>query len=162
MSISVSVREAHAGDRASIFRLLEILDEHHRIALPKVFRRPLGERREQIWFDTIIAGPDSVILVAEGSDCGIVGLAVLIVKAIPATIVRDARQFVEIDQFVVDPEARRAGVGRELVEATRKWTSARGHLNLELSAWSFNVDAIAFYRQAGFERIGERLAMAEF
>jgi hypothetical protein len=76
MTLLVSIRAAVPSDIAAMNPLFEALDEHHRVALPKVFRKPTGARREQTWLDWIIAGPDGAILVAEGPDAKIIGLVV--------------------------------------------------------------------------------------
>lgn len=159
MTPSVSIRPAVQSDIPSLNPLFEALDEQHRIALPEVFRKPAGERREQSWFDWIIAGPDRAILVAERVDKRIIGLVVLIARSIPANVVRDARRFVEIDNLVVGVGARRSGVGRSLLEASKTWAREQGISKLEVSAWSFNVEAIEFYRKLGFHRTIERFAM---
>jgi GNAT superfamily N-acetyltransferase len=160
MTLSVSIRQALSSDIAAIIPLFEELDEHHRLALPVVFRKPAGPRREQSWLDWAIAGPDQAILVAAGAHAEIIGLVVLIARSIPANSVRDARQFVQIDQLVVRSAARRRGVGRSLIDASKTWARARGISNLEVSAWSFNVETIEFYRRVGFEPTIEWFAIS--
>jgi diamine N-acetyltransferase len=158
MSPSISIRPAVQADIPSLVPLFEVLDEHHRIALPEVFRKPAGARREESWLDWIMAGPDRAILVAEGIDREIIGLVVLILRSVPAIVVRDARRFVEIDQLVVGAGARGSGVGRSLIDASKAWAQKQGISQLEVSAWSFNVEAVEFYRKLGFHRIVERFA----
>jgi GNAT superfamily N-acetyltransferase len=160
MTPFASIRLAVQSDIPSLNPLFEALDEQHRIALPEVFRKPSGERREQSWFDWIIPGPDRAILVAEKVDKKIIGLVVLIARSIPANVVRDARRFVEIDNLFVCVGARRSGVGRSLLEASKTWAQEQGISQLEVSAWSFNVEAIEFYRKLGFHLTTERFAMS--
>src|SRR5215831_11527678 len=160
MTLSVSIRPAVPSDIAAINPLFEVLDEHHRVALPDVFRKPTGARREQSWLDWIIAGPDGTILVAEGTDAKIIGLVVLVSRLVPAIVVRDARRFVEIHDLVVIRTARRLGVGRSLIDASKTWARERGIWNLEVSAWSFNVETIEFYRKLGFQRTIERFVIS--
>ena len=159
MTLSFSIRPAVVSDIAVLNPLFEDLDEHHRVALPEIFRRPTAARRKPAWLDSVIAGPDHAILVAEGADAKIIGLIVLIARSVSAIAVRDARQFVEITDLVVSSGTRRIGVGRALIEASKTWTRERGIGNLEVSAWSFNVETIEFYRKVGFQRTIERFAM---
>jgi ribosomal protein S18 acetylase RimI-like enzyme len=159
MTLSFSIRSAVSSDIAGLNPLFEELDEHHRLALPEIFRAPTGPRREPAWLDSVIVGSDGAILIAEGTDAKIAGLVVLITRSIPASIVRDARQFVEIWELVVSSRARLAGAGRSLIEASRTWARERGIRSLEVSVWSFNVETIEFYRKVGFQRIVERFAM---
>jgi ribosomal protein S18 acetylase RimI-like enzyme len=160
MTLSVRIRPALPSDVAALIPLFEELDEIHRLALPAVFRKPDAARREQSWLDWIIAGPDQAILVAEGPHADIVGLVVLIARSVAANSVRDARRFVEIDQLVIASAARRRGIGRSLVDASKAWGRARGIANLEVTAWSVNVETIEFYRQIGFSPTIARFAMS--
>ncbi len=160
MTLPISIRPALPPDVAPLMPLFEELDEHHRLALPAVFRKPDGARREQSWLDRVIAGPDQAILMAEGVQAEIIGLVVLIERFVAANNVRHARQFVEIDQLVVASAARRRGVGRSLIEASKAWGRARGVSNLEDSVWSFNAETIEFYRRIGFAPTIARFAMS--
>jgi GNAT superfamily N-acetyltransferase len=160
MTLSVSIRRAVPADIAAMNPLFEVLDEHHRVALPEVFRKPTGARREQSWLDWIIAGPEGAILVAGGSEAKIIGLVVLVERLVPAIVVRDAKHFVEIRELVVSKPARRRGVGRSLIDAAKMWARERNIWNLEVSAWSFNVETIEFYRKVGFQRTIEWFAMS--
>jgi GNAT superfamily N-acetyltransferase len=160
MSISISIRPAIPMDVAPLMPLFEELDEIHRLALPAVFRKPDGARREQSWLDWLIAGPEQTILVAEAPPADIVGLVVLIARSVAGNSVRDARRFVEIDQLVVASVARRRGVGRSLIHATKAWGLARGIANLEVSAWSVNVETIEFYRKVGSAPTIARFALS--
>jgi GNAT superfamily N-acetyltransferase len=156
---SVSIRPAIPSDIASLIPLFEELDEHHRVALPGVFRKPADAGREQSWPDSLIAGPDRTIRVAEAREKNVIGLVVLVTRSIPASIVRDARRFVEIEELVVASRVRRRGVGRSLLDAAKLWARERGIAMLEVSAWSFNLDTIEFYHKIGFRRTTERFAM---
>jgi GNAT superfamily N-acetyltransferase len=160
MTLSVCIRPAVSADIATLALLFEALDEHHRLALPEVFRKPAGPRREPSWLDWTMAGADRTILVAEAPDQEAVGLIVLIARSVPANVVREARRFVEIDQLVVSAAARRLGVGRSLVNASKRWAREQDIPQLEVSAWSFNVDTVEFYRRLGFQRTIEWFAMA--
>lgn len=53
-----------------------------------------------------------------------------------------------------DPKFRRAGVGRELIEAVVQWASGRGLQELKLMVTSVNKGAIAFYERIGFRMTG--------
>lgn len=99
-------------------------------------------------------------MVAEGTDAKVIGLVVLVSRSVPASVVRDARRFVEIRELVVSTTARRLGVGRSLIDASKTWARERGIANLEVSAWSFNVEAIEFYRKIGFQRTIEWFAIS--
>jgi ribosomal protein S18 acetylase RimI-like enzyme len=159
MTVSITIRPGLLSETASLEVLFEALDEHHRLALPEIFRKPPEARRERPWLEKTIAGPDSTILVAEGFDRSIVGLAVLATRSVPAIPVRDTRRFVEIVELVVSAQARDLGVGRSLIKAAQEWACERDIPALEVSAWSFNREATGFYRKMGFQPTIERFAL---
>ncbi|HEX6884732.1 MAG TPA: GNAT family N-acetyltransferase [Planctomycetota bacterium] len=53
--------------------------------------------------------------------------------------------------LVVDPAARRRGIGRGLVAAVEAWARARGLVSLRLRTRVARRDAQAFYLSLGFE-----------
>jgi GNAT superfamily N-acetyltransferase len=61
---------------------------------------------------------------------------------------------------VVASAARRRGIGRSLIDASKAWARARGIAKLEVSAWSINVETIEFYRMVGFSPTIARFAMS--
>jgi GNAT superfamily N-acetyltransferase len=83
----------------------------------------------------------------------------VIIKLAPASSVRDARRFAEIDNLVVRGDARRSGVARALVTASIEWTRSRNVGRIEVAVWSFNSGAVDFYREIGFAPATERLGM---
>ena len=59
--------------------------------------------------------------------------------------------------LVVDPAARRRGLGRRLISAAEVWARARGLASLRLRARTARSGAHAFYRRLGFELAKEQL-----
>jgi GNAT superfamily N-acetyltransferase len=55
----------------------------------------------------------------------------------------------------VAPEARRSGVGSELLKAIRYWAEERGMRTLRLLVTSHNATGISFYERNGFIRTGK-------
>jgi ribosomal protein S18 acetylase RimI-like enzyme len=144
------IRPARDEDFDQLCDLYEELDEHHRRARPDLFRTPSGPRRERSFVRSLIAGPDSTILVAQAPSGRLLGLSTVIIRIVPASVIRDERRFAEIDSLVVRVDARRRGIARALVQASAAWSSARGMATLELKVHEFNQDALAFYKAAGF------------
>lgn len=54
----------------------------------------------------------------------------------------------------VAPEARRGGVGRQLIDAIEGWAAGRGITTLQLMVTSVNDSATRFYEQLGFIKTG--------
>lgn len=61
----------------------------------------------------------------------------------------------------VAPDARRAGAGRELLDAAAGWARDRGCVRLVLSVTESNGTARAFYEALGFVETGERKPLRE-
>jgi ribosomal protein S18 acetylase RimI-like enzyme len=61
----------------------------------------------------------------------------------------------------VAPDARRAGVGRALLDAAAGWARDRGCDRLVLSVTESNAGARAFYEAHGFSETGERRPLRE-
>ena len=155
----IHIRLAVRADFDALCGLWADVDDLHRRARPELFRAPEGPRRDPAWFERVIAWSDSAVLVAENPEGGLEGLAVLLVRAPSAGGLRSSTPFVEIDNLVVAPTARRQGVGRALMEAARAWTAARGLARLELNVYEFNEAAQSFYEAERFSTLSRRMSL---
>jgi ribosomal protein S18 acetylase RimI-like enzyme len=64
-------------------------------------------------------------------------------------------QSAQVISMWVAPEARRAGVGKRLVDAVAEWARSRAMRELKLMVTSVNAGAIAFYYRMGFKMTGK-------
>ncbi len=160
MDSRINIRHAQPTEFEALCALIAELDRVHILGRPDVFRKPRGATREVAVIESLIAGPDSAILVADHASKGLAGLVILIKKSVADCVVRDARSFVEVDNLIIRPEMRHRGVARSLMAASRAWAESHGIFSLELSAWSFNTSAIAFYKAIGFQPAFERLSLS--
>jgi ribosomal protein S18 acetylase RimI-like enzyme len=94
----------------------------------------------------LLEEPRARVLVAEGEDGTIVGVASLWIK--PDLAHGDT--VVEVPMLVVREGARRAGVGKALMEEVQRLTAENGANLIELVATTHNVAAREFYRTLGF------------
>jgi [ribosomal protein S18]-alanine N-acetyltransferase len=62
----------------------------------------------------------------------------------------------ELESVVVAEEARRAGIGRALLEGVLAWCREMGAAEVELEVRSENSAAIALYRRMAFVEVGLR------
>ena len=153
------LRPAAEADYHALCGLWRELDEHHRHARPDLFRLPAGPRRERGWVLEQIAGPASVILVAQAAGGRLAGMACLKVEQPPELPVRIVRRHVELHNLVVARTFRRHGVGARLIEAAARWAAAQGVASLELTVHEFNRTALDFYEAAGFQTVRRRLSL---
>jgi ribosomal protein S18 acetylase RimI-like enzyme len=94
----------------------------------------------------LLEEPRARVLVAEGEDGGVVGVASLWIK--PDLAHGDT--VVEVPTLVVAEGSRREGVGKLLMEEARGLASENGANLIELVATTQNVAAREFYRALGF------------
>lgn len=71
-------------------------------------------------------------------------------------IARSVADEAELLMLGVVPAARRAGIGRALVEGVCGMAAARGAARLFLEVGEDNPGAVALYRATGFETVGRR------
>jgi ribosomal protein S18 acetylase RimI-like enzyme len=156
--LSFSIRPATIADYGQLSDLWEVEDARHRGALPHIFRRPDGTPRDRGAVASLIAGPDSAVLVADSGD-EVIGAVTLLEKSASPAPIRLARKYVEIDSMVVSPSAQRQGIGRALMAAATEWARERGITNVELNVYEFNEAAAAFYRSTGFSTFIRRIGL---
>jgi ribosomal protein S18 acetylase RimI-like enzyme len=144
-----TVRPGTETDVAEMLRLWrEMMDFHHRVE-PR-FRPlppPAGEQawekylREDIW-----GNEDWCVFVAE-ADGRLVGQIMGVLRdCVPVFV---PQPFGYVTDVVVDPAARRSGVGAALFEALKAWFRQRGVSYLQLTVAHNNPVSQAFWRALG-------------
>ena len=135
----IEVREASAEDAEALHSLAGELAATLGDSAPRFedVRARLLELLEE---------PRARVLVAEGADGAVVGVASLWIKADLA----HGDTIVEVPMLVVTEGSRGEGVGKALMEVVRR-LGAENEANLiELVASTHNVEAREFYRTLGF------------
>ena len=94
-------------------------------------------------FDALLAGPDTLVLVAEVPEFGVVGYLVAYSQM---TLLANGPA-VWVGELIVDERVRRTGVGRALMAAAEDWSRAQGAAQVALAT----SRAGEFYRSLGYE-----------
>lgn len=90
-------------------------------------------------------GNDAIFLAFDGEvPCGIVG----------SYTETENPQRAQVISMWVDPEYRRSGVGKALIDTVMTFNRVREIRELVLMVTSVNIGAIAFYERLGFEKTG--------
>jgi ribosomal protein S18 acetylase RimI-like enzyme len=128
------------------------VDALHREHLPQVFQEPTRIVRSEAHIDGIIAGEKAALFVAETGGPGgqIVGLVQVEICDSPDVAIFVPRRFGRIADIAVSRDWQRGGVGRLLAERAHEWIVEQGAIEVELTVWEFNQEAIAFYERLGY------------
>jgi GNAT superfamily N-acetyltransferase len=131
--MGISFRPARAGDGPQLVPLVEELGY------------PSSPSAVCARLQRLLEAPDQLVLVAEeaGSLLGWIHAQEFLSLASEPTAL--------VTGLVVDPGARRRGIGRGLVAAVEEWARTRGLGSLRLRARATRREAHRFYRGLGFE-----------
>lgn len=132
-------REAIAADIPSMIRLLGHLFAQEAEFMP-------DEAAQRRGLEMILGDPKAGVLLVAEDDGRMVGMVGLLYTASTALGGRVAL----LEDMVVAPEARNAGVGRALLEAAIARASSAGCRRITLLTDGGNADAQRFYERAGF------------
>jgi diamine N-acetyltransferase len=155
MTNHFTIRSATASDHEAVCALFSQVDELHRVHLPWRFRTPPTEPRSASYFESLVSGPDTTVLVAEAGR--VVGVATVEIKRSSEFAVFVPTKWGWLDALAVDEAWHRRGIGSALVRAAERWAAARDARWLELGVYDFNETARRFYEAAGYAPLLTRL-----
>lgn len=127
------------------FRPARSADAPRLVALIEELGYPSAPARVQARLERLLGRPEQLVVVAEeaGEILGwIHAQEFLSLASEPAALVTG---------LVVDPAARRRGIGRGLLAAVEAWARAKELGSVRLRARAARREAHAFYRHLGFE-----------
>lgn len=144
----MEVRFAKEDDLLRVNELRKQLNDLHVAGKPEIFR-PGFTKELADYVYAIFDDPDKKIVVAE-RDSVVCGFAVLHHVVRPENPYMNERVYLDVDEFGVDRQYRRQGVGTALIAFIRAYAKANGFRRIELNMWEFNREALAFYEAVGF------------
>lgn len=140
---SISVRPATTDDFEPLLRLLDQMDESMYRG-----RSRASESDLRTLYNAILADPDQTLFVAE-DDGRIVGTAHLMVLR---HFARNLPRSAIVEEVVVDPAYRRAGVGAAVMRTAADAARAAGCYKLDLTSNMARRGAHRFYSRLGWKR----------
>jgi len=149
------VRAAGHDDIPALIRLNAEVQALHIAAEPDRYRVTAAEEVEA-WFRMELRDEAVVALLAE-DETGPVGYAMVRLADSPGHAFALPRRSALVNQLGVAPAARRRGIGRALMAAVEAQARAWAAADVVLDVVGFNLDALAFYRAAGYEVAKTRL-----
>jgi RimJ/RimL family protein N-acetyltransferase len=153
---SITIRQAVREDVVNLLGLFAEVDTLHRKALPAMFQDPPGNVRGADFFDALFADENAALFVAESSG-KMIGFVLVRIRQRPGIPIIVPGAYGVIEDIVVAPEARRSGLGRELIKKAEGWAAGRGVGLVELTVWEFNRGAIRFYESLGYENASRKM-----
>lgn len=141
------VRRATRRDRDRVVELWLGLLAHHAPLDPHYRVRPGSEGEWRRLVERLLNRSDAAVFVWE-EDGALLGFCSAQLEEAPSVLVEGSRA--ELTDLMVEPRARRRGIGRALVDAGAGWIRARGVERITVRVASHNSEAQAFWRALGF------------
>jgi ribosomal protein S18 acetylase RimI-like enzyme len=139
------VRRAGPADLDALVELWLEMTRHHQDLDPYFRLRPDARGEVRRLMARELEDPDAAAWLAGDPPAGF-----CVVRIDRAPPIQEERERAEITDLGVRPGARRAGIGRDLVEAALAWVRGRGVARVEIRVAVRNAEGQAFWRALGF------------
>jgi len=146
--MNLTVRRAVSNDITGIISLLLQIAALHHEARPDVFKHGSKKYNEH---DLAIIFQDETrpVFVAVDESDNVLGYCFCQVIGNSHPVMHDHTKLY-IDDFCVDENCRKQGVGKKLFAAALEYAKQLNVHAIDLNVWEFNEDAIKFYESFGF------------
>ncbi len=142
------VEEAAPADLMQINALFREIDALHHAALPHMFKLEQEIQRPDDHLKSFMGSDEACFLVAR-ADNRVIGLANMEIRTAQHPLFKE-RKHGHISNIVVAEQYKRQGVGTRLVAEAHNWFASRQIPEVSLTVFSFNKEAMAFYKSLGF------------
>lgn len=139
------IRKMLKSDYEGVKKLMKQVHQLHYVNRPDIFLD--GDALSKSYFDKLFH--DEYFHYVYVKDDEIVGLLMMEHHVKPGYEVVNDRNVFYISDLVVDENHRKSGIGRELYGYAATVAKSYEATGIELTAWSFNQDAIRFYESLG-------------
>jgi ribosomal protein S18 acetylase RimI-like enzyme len=139
---------ASSADADTLAGLNQYVQNLHLENAPQFFKLPIRERATAA-FKALLDRDDARAFIAY-NDGRAIGYVLVFLVDRPETAFVSARRWLYLDQISVEPNSRRQGVGRALLNAALGCARAAGIDEIEVETWSFNAVAQVFFKSYGF------------
>lgn len=151
------IRRATVDDAEAIARLGKAVQSFHAKEMPLQFKEPDDGPEIIRWFREILGRPTTRAFVAEDQDAT-VGYVFAEEIVRPASVIRNAQRLLLIHHVAVDPDHRRKGHGRSLLERCMEEARKMQADLVELDVWTFNTRAQRFFSELGFANVRHHMS----
>ena len=145
----MNIRFAIPEDVPAILRLLQQVGKLHHEGRPDLFREGAQKYGASQVFRMLESSLQPIFVAVE--DDQVLGYGFCQVKTHELNPVFHDYTELYIDDICVDENARRKGVGSAIYKEILRYAKQRRCHNVTLNVWSFNEDAMAFYKKCGLK-----------
>lgn len=146
------IRFGEIKDLASVNIIRKQVSDLHRKGEPTIFKKFSKELEEHV--KDFIGTENKMLLVVEGEN-KICGFAMIEIVKKPATAYLYERTYLEIHELGILKTCQNKGYGKQLINKVIEIAKDNHIQQIELNAWSFNKNALGFYKKLGFETYRE-------
>jgi ribosomal protein S18 acetylase RimI-like enzyme len=163
MTDSISYRRATLDDILKICELGQILNATHHEARPDIYSDATTEvgRDTSHWRPSLVE-EDRATFLAEHDSKAVGFITVQVVQ--PTSPLLQPMVVGRIGSIAVAEPLRGRGIGRALMTLAEEWARKRGAVDVRLTVWAFNEQAVDLYRELGYEirafEMGKRIQAA--
>ena len=160
-----SIRAATEDDIDALNQIIGDVDALHREHLPHIFQEPDGPARDREYMLGVLADESCGFFVAEAeepiasrTEGAILGFVQLTIRDTPPIPILVPRRIAFVETLAVREDARRAGIGRALMDQAERWVEESGATEIDLNVHEFNQVAIGFYHSLGYTTSSRRMS----
>lgn len=155
--MNLTIRRAEDEEAALVADLNGFVQGMHHEQRPDWFKPPDAAGFLPV-VKAWLSSPSTALFVGHESDCELLGYSVGVRHERPDNSLVRGASFVELDQVVVVPTARRRGIGQALCSAVIDWADSKGADRVELSTWAFNDAVYGVFESLGFTPTFRRMS----
>ena len=153
------MRNAKFSDFNDVNNLMLELHNLHVKNRNDVFKATDSPMKEE-YFKDLLNNKDVKLFVIENlENSEIVGYSNLKLMNTPNIDIVVKSKYIYIDDFCIKQAYKRKGIGKKLFNFILEYAKQQGVESVQLNVWSFNEDAIEFYKFMGMKERNVRMEM---
>ncbi|MCA9921676.1 MAG: GNAT family N-acetyltransferase [Anaerolineales bacterium] len=156
----MNIRKATIDDAQTLSALNVDVQRIHANALPHIFKQPESANFALEVMTERLSEPSNHFFIAQ-IDGEAVGYIFARVVERPENPFMFAWTYIYIDQISVKPMHQKRGIGKLLIDEVLVLANAKGIETVALDTWTFNNQALSFFKKQGFVPFNERLWLIE-
>ena len=146
----MQIREARIEDKKELIELLMQAQELHCKNRPDIFKQ-ITKKEVESEVAEVLESQERKMIVAVNDKKKVCGLVIFRIKEVENHINLKNAKILYVGKIVVDKKCQRQGVGTLLIQEMNKIAKELKCNRMELSCWSFNKEAIEFYKSQGMK-----------